>query len=123
MLMNQLQGKQFRGLRARNGKLIRNRVGGYERSRGDDSYDSRRRELLQRALISEERESTHEVFEHLQTQSGCDCVITGENIPANGLVIEDTDSFEHSLVLRYDANGRISSAHLMSYDEALRLQD
>lgn len=122
MLMNQLQGKQFRGLRTRTGKLVRNRVGGFERSRGDDSYNLRRRNLLQRVLIAEEREGTDGVSEHLQQNAICDCAITGQVVGANGLVIEDTDDFDTVLVVRYD-NGRMLSAHLMSYDEAQRLQD
>jgi hypothetical protein len=119
--MNQLQGKQFRGLRTRSGKLIRNKVGGYERSRGDDSYDQRRRDLLQRALIAEERESTDEVFEHLQQNATCDCAITGQVVAANGIVLEDTDDFNTVLVVKYD-NGRMVSAHLMDYFDAVELQ-
>ena len=122
MLMNQLQGKQFRGLRTRSGKLIRNKVGGYERSRGDLSYDQRRRDLLQRALINQERESTDEVFEPLQQNATSDCAITGQVVAANGLVIEDTDDCDTVLVVKYE-NGRMLSAHLMDYAEAYRLQD
>ena len=124
MLMNQLQGKQFRGLRSRNGKLINNRVGGYERSRGDDSYNQRRRDRLQRALIADERESTFEVFEDLQQRSTPrGCVFAGQPAAVpHGLMIEESDDFDSVLVVRYH-NGRMLSAHTMSYAEALRLQD
>lgn len=121
----QSKGKQFRGPRTRAGKLIRNRIGGFERSRGiDEYYGSSRRRLLQDALELETRCAVREV---VSADSAPQCRYMGCKIPVGGAaVVEEVESFLDSLdprvlVVRYGVDGKISSAHYVGSSEAAYL--
>ena len=110
MKFDNLIGKQFRGLRTRHGKLIRNKVGSYERSR--DSEPNLRREAM---LSIVERETRDAV---LAARSG-----HVSSFVSDGFRREDTDfdnefaaangdDFGSDMVVRYGADGKIICFHM-----------
>lgn len=120
----QSKSKQFRAPRTRTGKIIKNRIGGYERSRScDDCYGPRSRSrLLQDALDQESRRSLIEALSGTMEPS---CCMSGE-IPAAGTVrTEPVENFVEGLdprfiVVRYGKDGKLSSAHCVGRHEASR---
>ena len=120
-----ITGKQFRGLRTRDGKLIRNKVGAFERSRGCEEYrGSSRRHLLQAARDRDEQESTDAVFCAVAEPV---CPLTGYNIPVGGgPVCEEVDTIDGGdqqlvMVVRYSGDGKVSSAHFVDLHDLERL--
>ena len=114
-LENLINSKQFRGRRARNGKLFRNKVGGYERSRisgSDAEYDTRRREFKLAALERDAKEGLDEAllpqFDYL---FGADLLDGGSNFSGDDQSFYDHD-LDCSMVVRYGADGKIVSFHM-----------
>lgn len=120
------KGKQFRGLRTRQGKLVSNRLGGYERSRVsrlDEDYDTRRRDFKLAALERDQREGMESLGAVMSFARQQVCSVTGETIePGCKTYFGDVDTVyggegELVMVLRYDEAGKVSSAHMVDlYD-------
>lgn len=123
MDFDNLKGKQFRGLRTRGGKLVKNRLGAFERSRSvEECAGSSRHRLRQIALDRETRFCTDEVLD-----CGCAdpiCSRTGFEIPpGGGEVFGEIDSADGGaeqlvMLLRFGADGKVSSAHMVDLDAA-----
>ena len=136
MKFENLTGKQFRGTRSNGGKrledgtrgvgkLCKNRIGGYERSRADEDpwHDinevPRRQKLLSESLAIAESGDCAVRIERF-------CQITGRVLPEGEVTLicqpnDLADPFDPVLVVRYNSEGRLVSSHLMAPRRALRL--
>lgn len=109
-----LQSRQFRGKRARNGKLCRNRVGAYERSRSLDTWSigKSKKQLLEeirgRDLASDQRGS-----ELACESENCACIGEGLSGDSRQSLIDCDGGV---VLLRFLPGGKLSSAHFMSED-------
>lgn len=124
-----LQGKQFRAPRANNGKLIKNRIGGYDRShcRCDYCLGISRGRLMRQAIERETKEALIAGLEEVDygVSSSYAC---GDDVPTDGSFVLDeldgngSDLTHGVLVVRYRPDGKMASAHVVDFDEAQRLQ-
>ncbi len=110
MKFDNLIGKQFRGLRTRHGKLIRNKVGSFERSR--DSEPNLRREAM---LAIVERETRDAV---LAARSGHAGALVSDSFRRedtdfdNEVAAGNGDDFGSGALVRYGADGKMSFFHM-----------
>lgn len=115
--------RQFRGKRTRNGKLCRNKIGGFERSRDiDDCFGKSRRQLLEQ-IRADETSAQFKNFaqdELDRNLSICDCCNdcggsgAGDAAFDSGRIETETGV----VLLRFAAGGMLSSAHFVSKREA-----
>jgi len=146
MKFENLTGKQFRGTRISNGKrledgtrgvgkLWKNRIGGYERSRADDDlmYDvnevPRREKLLSRSLAAAEFGNCGVTgFAEIGgncAQLGRVCQITGHAIPEGEVTVvcwaDDSHDSDQVLVVSYNRDSKIVSSVYMTPRRAFKL--
>lgn len=93
------KSRQFRGLRDRTGKLLRNRVGGYKGFHHCEYYE--------RDIHRERRINARSDFEMGAVEEPLNerfCTVTGEKLPVGGGTVVCAET---GLNLVYDAGGRI----------------
>lgn len=109
MMFDNLNGKQFRGLRTRNGKLIRNKVGNFERSR--DSEPNLRREAMLAIAERETRDALVEARMGHASAFASDCFREGTDF-ANEVGTARGVDFGSGAVVRYNAAGKMTCFHM-----------